>query len=212
MRKGSRLKQRIPKYNLRDVEIINKESCYQGFFQLDRYTLRHKRFDNTDSDIIHREIFERGDAVAVLAYDPKRDEVVLVEQFRAAARQHPSSPWLIEVVAGMLDKDLSIEQTATLELFEETGLRANKLMFINSFMTSPGGCSERISLYLALVDATTAAISGGVDDEHEDILVHTMPRQQAWQWLEAGEIDNAVTIIALQWLQLNYLNLGDDEK
>ena len=88
-----------------DVEIIEKTVCYEGFFRIERYRLKHRLYNGSWSGEIVRELFERGHAAAVLPYDPVRDEVVLIEQFRVGALAAPGGPWLMEIVAGVIDGD-----------------------------------------------------------------------------------------------------------
>jgi ADP-ribose pyrophosphatase len=87
------------------VDIVQREQCYQGFYKLDRVQLRHELFAGGMSREINREVFVRHDAVCVLPYDPQRDEVVLIEQFRVGAMGKTDNPWLIELVAGLIDKE-----------------------------------------------------------------------------------------------------------
>src|SRR5687767_6122792 len=99
-------------------ETLSHKILYRGFFRMDQYQIRYDRFAG-GSDTVTREIFERGDAVAVLPYDPVRDEIVLVEQFRPGAIRYPESPWLLELIAGMLDEAQTPEQAAQREALEE---------------------------------------------------------------------------------------------
>lgn len=83
------------------------------------------------------------------------------------------------------------------------------IIFI-SFLASPGGTSERSSIMVGEVDATTASGIHGLADENEDIRVHVVSREQAYQWVEEGKIDNAASVIALQWLQLHHQALKNE--
>ncbi|ART80142.1 ADP-ribose diphosphatase [Oceanisphaera avium] len=190
-------------FGAEDAEIIRQEVGYRGFFRLLRVHLRHKLFKGGWSEEITRELFIRGHAAAVLPYDAVRDEIILVEQFRVGAIYEPGSPWLLEVVAGIVEEGETAEDVVHREAEEEAGLTLNKLIPISTYYPSPGGCSERISLFLGEVDASLAPRLGGLSDESEDIRVHRVPRQQAMQWMSEGKLDNASTIIALQWLALN---------
>lgn len=187
-------------------ETLSHKILYQGFFRLDQYTLRYERFDG-GYNTVTREVFERGDAAAVLPYDPVRDEIVLVEQFRPGAVRHPGSPWLIELIAGMLDQSQTTEQTARREALEEAGCRLTEIFPIYRYLVSPGGTTEATTLYVGRTD--TAGLGGlhGLDDEHEDIKVHVLDVERALELLNTGKIENAVTIIGLQWLALNRTRL-----
>ncbi|MEG6354702.1 ADP-ribose diphosphatase [Enterobacter bugandensis] len=195
-----------------DVEIIARETLYSGFFSMDLYRFRHRLFNGEMSGEIRREIFERGHAAVLLPFDPVRDEVVLVEQIRIAAYDTSESPWLLEMVAGMIEEGESIEDVARREALEEAGLVVGRTKPVLSYLASPGGTSERLSIMVGEVDATTGEGIHGLADENEDIRVHVVSREQAYQWVEEGKIDNAASVIALQWLQLHYQTLRNEWK
>ena len=195
-----------------DVEIIARETLYSGFFSMELYRFRHRLFNGEMSGEIRREIFERGHAAVLLPFDPVRDEVVLVEQIRIAAYDVSESPWLLEMVAGMIEEGESVEDVARREALEEAGLVVGRTKPVLSYLASPGGTSERLSIMVGEVDATTAEGIHGLADENEDIRVHVVSREQAYQWVEEGKIDNAASVIALQWLQLHYQTLRHEWK
>ncbi|WP_261903584.1 ADP-ribose diphosphatase [Vibrio fortis] len=189
-----------------DVEIVSKETLFRGFFKMVKYTFRHKLFEGGWSKPIEREMFERGHAAALLPYDPIRDEVVIVEQIRVGALEH-ENPWQYEIVAGIIDTDESAEQVARREAMEEAGVEVTHVLPITSYYPSSGGCSEKLDVMVGCVDATTAQGVHGLDYEGEDIRVQVMSREQAYQLVQQGVFENGATIIALQWLQLNYQDL-----
>ncbi|CBA33639.1 ADP-ribose pyrophosphatase [Cronobacter turicensis z3032] len=193
-----------------DVEIIAREKLYRGFFSLDLYRFRHRLFNGEMSGEVRREIFERGHAAVLLPFDPVRDEVVLIEQIRIAAFDTSDTPWLLELVAGMIEPGETVEEVARREAEEEAGLSVGRVKKFMSYLASPGGTSERLSLLVGEVDATTAQGIHGLADENEDIRVHVVSREQAYQWVEEGRIDNAASVIALQWLQLHYQALRNE--
>ena len=195
-----------------DVEIIARETLYSGFFSMELYRFRHRLFNGEMSGEIKREIFERGHAAVLLPFDPVRDEVVLVEQIRIAAYDVSESPWLLEMVAGMIEEGESVEDVARREALEEAGLAIGRTKPVLSYLASPGGTTERSSIMVGEVDATTAEGIHGLADENEDIRVHVVSREQAYQWVEEGKIDNAASVIALQWLQLHYQTLRHEWK
>ena len=195
-----------------DVEIIARETLYSGFFSMDLYRFRHRLFNGEMSGEIRREIFERGHAAVLLPFDPARDEVVLVEQIRIAAYDVSESPWLLEMVAGMIEEGESVEDVARREALEEAGLVVGRTKPVLSYLASPGGTTERSSIMVGEVDATTAEGIHGLADENEDIRVHVVSRELAYQWVEEGKIDNAASVIALQWLQLHYQTLRHEWK
>lgn len=190
-----------------DVEIIARETLYRGFFSLNLYRFRHRLFNGDMSPEIKREIFERGHAAVLLPYDPVRDEVVLIEQLRIAAVDTSSSPWLLEMVAGMIETGESVEDVCRREAQEEAGVTVGRCKPMLSYLASPGGTSERLSIMVGEVDATTAEGIHGLEEEHEDIRVHVVSREQAYRWVEEGAIDNAASVIALQWLALHHESL-----
>ncbi|AVI66558.1 ADP-ribose diphosphatase [Shewanella sp. NKUCC05_KAH] len=196
-----------PVFSQTDIEILGKKSLYQGFFSMDEYTFKHKLFAGGWSKPVTREVFERGHAVVVLPYDAKQDKVVLIEQVRFPALATAKSPWLLELVAGMIAPAETPLDVAHRELMEETGLMAKQIHSVNSYLASPGGSTERFYFYWADVDSNDARGLHGLAEEHEDIRLHVMSREQAYERVVAGEIDNASTVIGLQWLQLNYQQL-----
>ena len=190
-----------------DVEIIARETVYSGFFSLDVWRFRHRLFNGGMSDVVSREIFERGHAAVLLPYDPVRDEVVLVEQIRIAAIDTSETPWLLEMVAGMIEPGESPEEVVRREAQEEAGLDIGRTQPVLSYLASPGGTSERLSIFVGEVDASVANGVHGLAEENEDIRVHVVSRETAYGLVEQGKIDNAASVIALQWLQLHYQQL-----
>jgi ADP-ribose pyrophosphatase len=195
--------QKTQKFSDQDVQIISKETLYQGFFKMVKYAFKHKLFAGGWSDVVEREIFERGHAIAVLPYDPVLDEFVMIEQVRIGALPTSSSPWLIEVVAGIIDEGETPEDVCCREAKEEAGLEIQKLHKALSYLASPGGTTERLHIYVGLVDSSNAKGIHGLKYESEDILVHRVPTSVAFDWINQGKIDNAATLIALQWFAMN---------
>ncbi|PYC21975.1 NUDIX domain-containing protein [Pseudomonas alcaligenes] len=186
-----------------DVELIQRETCFQGFYRLDRLHLRHRQFAGGMGPQLSRELFVRHDAVCVLPYDPQRDAVVLVEQFRVGALDKSSNPWLLELVAGLIDPGEQPEDVAHREAEEEAGLQLTALWPITQYYPSPGGSDERVHLYVGRCDSLGVGGVHGLAEEGEDIRVHVWPLEDALQAVKDGRIDNAASIIALQWLALN---------
>jgi ADP-ribose pyrophosphatase len=184
-------------------EIVERSVGYQGFFRLAKYRLRHALFRGGMSRVMSRELFERGHATAVLLYDPLLDRVVLLEQFRIGALEEPRGPWLLEIVAGIIEEGEGPEQVAVRESREEAGVAPTALEFICRYLVSPGGTSESIHLYCGRVDARGIEGVYGQVDEAEDIRVFTVPFEEARAMIGDGRINSAAPIIAIQWLMLN---------
>lgn len=186
-----------------DVEVLQRETCFKGFYRLDRLHLRHRQFAGGMGPQLSRELFVRHDAVCVLPYDPQRDSVVLLEQFRVGAMDKSANPWLLELVAGLIDKDEQPEEVAHREAEEEADLQLTALRPITQYYPSPGGSDERVHLYVGRCSSEGVGGVHGLAEEGEDIRVHVWPLEDALQAVKDGRIDNAASIIALQWLALN---------
>jgi ADP-ribose pyrophosphatase len=191
------------RFGAQDVRVLSREPAFQGHFAVARLTLQHRCFDGGWSKPLTREVFERGDAVGVLPYDPANDTLVLVEQFRAGALRGEDSPWMLELIAGVVEEGESDLDVVHREAMEEAGCELAELVPIATFFPSSGACSEQVRLFCGKV--TQAGIGGvhGLDTEGEDILVHSVPREEALALLAADHIPNGHTLIALQWLQIH---------
>ena len=183
--------------------LVRQEVAFEGYFKVVRYFFRHTLHKGGMSGIISREVFERGQAGAALLYDPQRDEVVLIRQFRAGAYVAGHHPWTWEAVAGIIEDKETAEQMIRREVVEEAGLEVGELLPIQSVMLTPGACSESCQIFLGRIDASKAGGVFGLADEHEDILVKVMPYAEAHGMLERDEIGNAIAVMTLQWLALN---------
>lgn len=195
---------KIPTFSNRDISISKQDMAYQGFFKVQKLELTHKKFEGGETKPLIRELLDRGHAVAVLPYDPIADKVVLIEQFRIGAMETKSSAWLLEIIAGMVEPNESLEDVATRETMEEAGVEVKQLIPMVNYLSSPGGTTERIYLYLAIVDSSDVKEGVyGLAEEGEDIKVHTFSYNDMLSLLASGDLDNAATLIAAQWLQLN---------
>ncbi len=190
-----------------DVELIAKETLFKGYFQIDRYRLRHRAFAGGWSAEVVREVFERGHAVAVLLYDPIRDEVALIEQFRVGAFAAGWNPWLIEVVAGIIEEGEDMDDVARREVTEEAGCTVLDLVTIADVIVSPGAVSETVRLYCARVDSSVISGIHGLESEGEDIRVFTIAADDAIAMTKDGRINNSVAMISLLWLASERENL-----
>ncbi|GMG87892.1 NUDIX domain-containing protein [Biformimicrobium ophioploci] len=193
----------VPSYTGDDAEVLEKTVEFQGFFRIERLRVRHKLFAGGWSQPLERELFVRGPAVGVLLYDPQADLVGVVEQFRIGALEEAAGPWCLEVVAGMVDAGESLLDVAQRELAEETGLSAEHWESICSYLPSPGGTNEKMHLFCACTSLEGAGGLFGLDTEHEDIRFAVLPAQEVLDGLYGDALNNAASIICLQWLALN---------
>lgn len=196
-------------FNKSDVSVLSKKVIWQGYFRMLKYQFTHALFGGGTSDVVERELFERDTAVAVIPYDPVRDQIVMVEQIRVGAFEHDVNPWMVELVAGMIEEGEEADEVAKRELREETGLECQRLEKLFSYLVSPGGNSERIDLYIAQVDASKAAAIAGLESESEDIRTLVMDVNCALEQLNQAKFQNGVTIVGLQWLALNHQKMKD---
>ncbi len=188
-----------------DVWIDSDERVWNGRYPLDVVRFRHRRFDGTTSAVRTWELWRRGPAAALLPYDPQRDAVVLIEQFRLPALAAGLDPVMIEVPAGLCDGTETAEQTIRREVEEETGLCADRLEPIGKFLLTSGGSDELCSLFAGRVQAPPAGPEGllgqaGLASEHEDIRIRLWPATEAIDAVLAGRVPNSVAAIALLWL------------
>jgi ADP-ribose pyrophosphatase len=184
-------------------KLESRQTLFEKYFRIDEFHISHELFAGGSSPVFTREIFERGSVVAVLPYDPSRDRVVLIEQFRAGAIDDPEGPWLIESVAGVIEDGESEQQVAMRESVEEADCEIERLLPISRYYVSPGGTSELCSLFCGLIDSDGIGGIHGLPHEHEDIRVMVVDADEAFAWVRDAKIRSSATIIALQWLQLN---------
>jgi len=184
--------------------ILRQRLLYQGFFKLTEFELRHELFAGGDSPVIRRELLDRHHAAGILPYDPVRDEVVMVEQFRiGATEQREAGPWLLEVIAGYREAGESPQAVVAREAIEEADCRVSDIELVHHYYTSPGSSNEQIHLYVGRCETSGLGGVHGLAHEGEDIRVHVVSSQTAFEWLDSGRIDNAMAIISLQWFRLN---------
>lgn len=185
-----------------DVEVIAKDTPFKGYFQVDRYRLRHRRFDGTWTQEIVREVFERGHASVVLLYDPERDRVAMIEQFRPGAFAAGWYPWQVECVAGIIEEGETAEGVARRESAEEAGTEPTDMIEVGKYLVTAGASSESCALFCARVDASTIDGLHGLEHEGEDIRVFTLPTDEAYEMTKDGRICNSMAVLAVQWLML----------
>jgi ADP-ribose pyrophosphatase len=182
------------------VEVLERVERYEGFFGLSTFRLRHTLYGGGWSNEISRELFHRGACVAVLPYDPVRQEVLLIEQFRIGALGQKEPPWLTEIVAGGIEAGETPEDVAFREAGEEAGLALKTLHRIGSFFTSPGGTGERVTLFIGLVEGPLEGGLHGLAEEGEDIRSFVLTLSDAEKAVESGVVDSMIPAYAIQWL------------
>ena len=194
------------KFSLNDVTIAEEKAAYNGVFKIKKFLLKHKLFRGDESKMISRELFCRGNSVGVLLYDPVNNRVGLAKQFRIGCLENEHSPWVWEIIAGVNDKNESAVRVAMRETKEESGIDISeaKLVPICNYYSSPGGTDERLQLFCAIVALPVLEEITGLAEEGEDIFFKTFDFGVALKMLNQGAINNAATIIALQWLELNH--------
>ncbi|MBF0145996.1 MAG: NUDIX domain-containing protein [Magnetococcales bacterium] len=186
-----------------DVELIETKEVYRGFFRLFKVLLRYRRFDGRMSGPVTLEALERGEGVAVILYDPERDCVGLVRQFRIGAHLRENRGWVLELAAGSCQGQADVQAVALKEVREETGWTPSVLEHVNTFYISPSGTTERIHLFLGIFDSRIPPSASGVLEEEEDIQTVTIPFPQVLEMMAQGEINAASVILGMQWLQIN---------
>ncbi len=183
-----------------DIDILQRNTLGQGWGTLERFHLKHRRFDGEWSDPIDRDLYTIGEVAALLLYDPARDTVLLTEQFRTCGLRYGEATWLVEIVAGLIDGNDAPEETARREAKEEAGCDVADLVHISTNYSSPGGYGERMHLYAAAADLSNAGGFFGLAHEHEDIRAVVVPFSDALAACDDGRIIDGKTLIALNWL------------
>ncbi|MFT4013433.1 MAG: NUDIX domain-containing protein [Paracoccus sp. (in: a-proteobacteria)] len=184
---------------------IARTEPYAGYFSVEEITLRHRRYRGGWTPDVLRAVFVSGDATVVLPWDPQRDRVLLIDQFRAApAARDDRQPWIYETVAGRVDADETPEQAARREAREEAGLTISRLIPGPHHYPSPGAVAEFLYLYVGIADLPdgTAGL-GGLDSEDEDIRSHVIAREELTRMALSGQIRNGPLLSLALWLELS---------
>ncbi|MBP2298328.1 NUDIX domain-containing protein [Azospirillum picis] len=196
--------------NHQDIEILDKKTAYKGFLTVDVYRLRHRKFDGTWTDVLPpREVCDRGPAVGVLLYDPDREAVVMIEQFRVGSAAAGGPAWMTEIVAGMVGEGESPEEVARREAMEEAGCAIGEIAEVCDYYVSPGAFTEVVHVFCGRVDSRGLAATGGLAEEHEDIRILVMPTDEAIRMMDENRLRNSVSIIAVGWLARHRASLRE---
>ncbi|MEM8593524.1 MAG: NUDIX domain-containing protein [Pseudomonadota bacterium] len=200
-------------FSKKDVETLNSDRLFRGFLSVTSVRLKHALFarqgdpyqsDEVSSEVV-REVVNNRAAVGVLLVDKTLRQVALVEQFRIGPYvAGDENPWLLELVAGLVEAGESPAEVAVREALEEANCQIMSLEHINDYYSSPGGGTQLFSLFCGWCDLSQAGGVYGLAKEQEDILVHTVGFDECFDMLTQKQISNAHTMIAIQWLKMNH--------
>jgi ADP-ribose pyrophosphatase len=192
---------------MRKVELISRKPVFEDFFTIEEAYLRYQRYDGRMSEVVRRLNFERGDSAAALLVDVETSTVHLTEQFKYPAYEKAGG-WLVDVVAGMIDPGETPEQAVKREILEEAGFEVTQVEPIAHFFVSPGGSSERIFLFCAVVsERDRKRAGGGLEAEAEDIKLVSWSIDDFISRTVRGELDDGKLLIAGYWLKDNLARL-----
>lgn len=185
--------------------LVNKKIVFQGYHHIELLEFSFDKFTGGQSRVINREVFSRKPCVGIIPYDPKRKEIILIEQIRPGPISNKqSNPWLLEIVAGIIDDNEDPNTSALREAKEEANCNITQLIPIYEYYVSPGCSNETITIYCGITDTSNSGGIHGLSDEDEDIKVYVVKLEEAVNLLASGKIINAATIIAIQWLAINH--------
>lgn len=185
----------------RDVEVIAGSQPYTGFLAIQKMDLKFRRHDGTMSDVHTREALMASQAVVVLPYDPERDCVLLIQQFRAPLFINGDpAPWVWEPVAGQVDPGESPETTADREAMEEAGLSLRALEPAGQVYSSTGSSTEFLYLFIGLADLSVRPEGGGLDSEGEDILTRILSFDELIAGVDAQRFRDLPLVTTALWL------------
>lgn len=184
-----------------DLRIVEEKIGFARHLRVDVVRFRHRLFNGGWSGERVFDVVRRGGAVAIVLYDPDRDSVVMVEQFRLAAVYAGRSPWQLECVAGLIEPGESAEAVAVRETLEEANLELiGPLLPIQRFMPATGSFDETVELFCGRCDSAGAIGIYGAAEEQEDIRVVVKTLAEVETMLDRGAIDSSHTVICLYWL------------
>lgn len=186
------------------LDIMSRDEPYAHFFAVEHLRLRHRLYSGEWSQPIERALFIAGDATVVLPWDPIRDRVLLIDQFRPApATRGDHEPWLYETVAGRIDRGETPEEAARREAVEEAGVTLHELIPGPHHYPSPGALAEMLYLFIGVADLPDGSTGiGGVESEGENIRSHLVSRAELAQMVRRGEIRNGPLLVLALWLEL----------
>lgn len=186
-----------------DVQVAALREPYARFFAVEEYDLSFRQFGGGMGPLVTRAVFISGDAVTVLPYDPARDRVLVVEQFRSGPfARGDANPWQLEAIAGRIDAGETATDAARREAVEEAGLTLGALEKVAEYYPTPGICAEYLYSYVALCDLPDGAAGVfGVAGEAEDIRGHLIEFDDLMALVGSGEVGNGPLLLSALWLQ-----------
>lgn len=147
-------------------KVLKSEEIYKGFVSLRKDTIEHETYAGECVTIV-REIIGGGDSVSGIILNIQKQEIYLVEQYRATVND-----WTTEAVAGMVDDGETAYEAFVREAHEELGV---KLQFTYSLPTythgSIGTKTGRSYHFFAITVETPHDFAG--ENSHEDIRIKT---------------------------------------
>lgn len=186
------------------VRNISKKILHEGWSTLTRHTIGYTRADGTEQTLV-REVFDHGNAAAILLIDTRAREITLVRQFRLPAALNGDDGMVLEVCAGLLDDDTP-EDCARKEAIEETGIAPQTLAHAFDLYASPGSLTEKVHCFIGTYDESARiGAGGGLDHEGEDIAVITIPAAQVLAMTREGTIVDAKSVALIQYAALEGL-------
>ncbi len=188
-----------------NFKIISNKNIYSGFFKMNEVSLKYKKYDGNWSNVIKRELFGGAQVSCVLPYDPIKNEIVLIQQFRPGTISYKQNNYLDEIVAGIIDEGEDPETAAKRECYEETGCEVKKLIPIQGYFPAPGSSQSFYHLFLAEIESFEGERIKGLKSENEDILVKSYNIKDVKKKLQNGSFLNGLSLIALQWFFLNII-------
>ncbi|MFD1795788.1 NUDIX domain-containing protein [Paracoccus aurantiacus] len=193
----------LPEPDSSRVEVRSRHERYGRYFSVEEVELRHRRHDGSWSERLAREVFISADAALLLPYDPVRDEVLLISQFRVGPfARGQAQCWMLEPIAGRIDVGETPADAARREAVEEAGLSVGRLYALPGHYPTPGANSEYFYPFVATVDLSDyrAGQGFGLDDEGEDITTHVLPRAALLRLAMSGQLQCGPLFAMALWL------------
>jgi len=187
------------------VKIIDIKNLSKAHYKLDKVDFEFQT-NNGSWQTQSRECYDRGDGAAILLYNPAKKTVILIKQFRMPSYLNGNTTgMMIEVCAGLLDED-NPEACIIKEVEEETGFKISNPKKVFELYSTPGAVTEKIHYFIAEYnDGMKISAGGGLEAEHEEIEVLEINFETALTMVLKGEINDAKTVVLLQYAKLNNL-------